>query len=64
MNFLKKSKDNKKARQDLAMICHQPSLELSTRGTKTHAPFCLIEKGKKRSNDVDKEFEISRWFCG
>jgi hypothetical protein len=44
MNFLEKSKDNKKVRKDMAMICHQPSLELSTRGTKPHALFCLKVK--------------------
>jgi hypothetical protein len=48
MNFLEKSKDNKKVRKDLAMICHWPSLELSARGTKPHAPFYLKAKeGKK-----------------
>jgi hypothetical protein len=34
MNFSEKSKDNMQARKDLAMICHQPSLHLSARGTK------------------------------
>jgi hypothetical protein len=29
------------------MICHRPSLELSARCTKTHAPFCLKAKERK-----------------
>jgi hypothetical protein len=42
MNFLEKSKDNKQARKYLAMICHRPSLHLSTRGTKPQALFCSV----------------------
>jgi hypothetical protein len=41
MNFTEKSKDNKQARKNLAMICHHPSLELSACDTKTQAPFCM-----------------------
>jgi hypothetical protein len=48
MNFPEKSKDNKKARKDLSIIFHQPSLELSARGTKPHALFCLKAKEKKK----------------
>jgi hypothetical protein len=29
------------------MICHGPSLELSTRGTNPQAPFCMKEKERK-----------------
>jgi hypothetical protein len=47
MNFLKKSKDNKQAKNVLAMICHRPSLELTARGTKPQAPFCLKAKERK-----------------
>jgi hypothetical protein len=48
MNFLKKkTKDNKKAGKDLAMIFHRPSLELTSRGTKPHAPICLKAKERK-----------------
>jgi hypothetical protein len=47
MNFLEKSKDNKQVRNDLAMICHQPSLHLSTRGTKPQAPLCMKAKERK-----------------
>jgi hypothetical protein len=46
MNFSKKSKDNKQARKDLAMICHWPSLHLTACGTKPQAPFCM--KAKER----------------
>jgi hypothetical protein len=41
LDFLEKIKDNKKARKDLAMISQWPSLELSERGTKPRALFCL-----------------------
>jgi hypothetical protein len=47
MNFLEKSKDNKQARKDLVTICHRPSLHLSARGTKPHAPFCIKAKERK-----------------
>jgi hypothetical protein len=47
MNFLEKSKDNKQARKDLAMICHRPSLHLSARGTKPLAPFYVEAKERK-----------------
>jgi hypothetical protein len=53
MNFLKKSKDNKQARKDLAMICHQPSLHLSARGTKPPTPLCI--KSKER-------IEVMTWM--
>jgi hypothetical protein len=48
MNFSEKSKDNKQARKDLAMICHQPSLHLSAHGTKPQAPFCMKVKERKK----------------
>jgi hypothetical protein len=48
MNFPEKSKDNKKMRKDLAMICHRPSPELSECGTKPHALFCLKAMKRKR----------------
>jgi hypothetical protein len=47
MNFLKKSKYNKQAGEDLAMICHQPSLHLSGHGTKPQALFCMKAKERK-----------------
>jgi hypothetical protein len=45
--FFEKSKDNKQARKDLAMIYHRPSLELTTGGTKPHALFYLKAKERK-----------------
>jgi hypothetical protein len=47
MNFLDKTKDNKKMKKDFAMIFHWPSLELSERGHKPHALFCLKVKERK-----------------
>jgi hypothetical protein len=47
MNFSEKSKDNKQVRKDLAMICHWPSLHLSSRGTKPQAQFCMKAKERK-----------------
>jgi hypothetical protein len=47
MNFSEKSKDNKQVRKDLAMIYHWPSLELSARGTKPQALFCMKAKERK-----------------
>jgi hypothetical protein len=41
MGFLGKTKDNMKARQDLAELCNRPSLELKVNGGKPHASFCL-----------------------
>jgi hypothetical protein len=42
-----KTKDNHKARRDLAQICNWPTLELDKRGSKPHAPFCSKPKEKK-----------------
>jgi hypothetical protein len=47
MNFLEKSKDNKQARKDLAMICHWPYPHLSTCGTKPQALFYMKAKERK-----------------
>jgi hypothetical protein len=47
MSFLDKTKDNHKARKDLALICNQPSLELKSRDDKPRAPFCLKARDKK-----------------
>jgi hypothetical protein len=41
MGFLGKTKDNMKARQDLAELYNRPSLELKVNGGKPHASFCL-----------------------
>jgi hypothetical protein len=47
MSFVDKTKDNNKARGDLAQICNQPTLELTDRGGKPHVPFCLKPKERK-----------------
>jgi hypothetical protein len=41
MGFSGKTKDNRKARQDLAEVCNHPSLELKVTGGKPRASFCL-----------------------
>jgi hypothetical protein len=41
MGFLGKTKENRKARQDLAKLCNHPSLELKVNGGKPHASFRL-----------------------
>jgi hypothetical protein len=46
MCFAYKTKDNHKARRDLAQICNQPTLELTDRGGKPRAPFCLKPKDR------------------
>jgi hypothetical protein len=47
MGFIDKTKDNHKARRDLAQIYNQPTLELNERGSKPHVPFCLKPKERK-----------------
>jgi hypothetical protein len=39
--FPGKTKDNMKARQDLAELCNCPSLELKVNGGKPRTSFCL-----------------------
>jgi hypothetical protein len=41
MGFPGKTKDNMKARQDLAEFSNHPSLELKVTGGKPRASFCL-----------------------
>jgi hypothetical protein len=41
MSFSGKTKDNRKAQQDLAELCDHPSLELKVNGGKPCASFCL-----------------------
>jgi hypothetical protein len=48
-----KTKDNFKARKDIADICNRPSLELNERGGKRRAPICLKVKDIK---------EVMRWI--
>jgi hypothetical protein len=60
MSFEDKTKDNHKARKDLAQLCNRPSLELKSSGGKTRAPFCL--KPKEKLLIWFKKSEISRWI--
>jgi hypothetical protein len=53
MDIMGKTKDNFKARRDIAHVCNCPSLELDERGGKPRAPFCLKVKDKK---------EVMRWI--
>jgi hypothetical protein len=53
MDITGKTKDNFKARRDIAHVYNCPSLELDVRGGKPHAPFCLKVKDKK---------EVMRWM--
>jgi hypothetical protein len=50
ISFVDKTKDNHKARKDLALLCNRPSLELKSHGGKPRAPFCL--KGRDRKEVV------------
>jgi hypothetical protein len=47
MSFTDKTKDNHKARNDLALICNRPSLELKSHDGKHRAPFCLKARDRK-----------------
>jgi hypothetical protein len=47
MSFADKTKDNHKARKDLALLCNRPSLELKSHGGKPRAPFCLKARDRK-----------------
>jgi hypothetical protein len=47
MTFADKTKDNHKARNNLAQLCNQPSLELKSSGGKPCASFCLKPKERK-----------------
>jgi hypothetical protein len=48
MAFTDKTKDNHKAKKDLAQFCNRPSLELKSSGAKPRAPFCLKPKERKQ----------------
>jgi hypothetical protein len=47
MAFADKTKNNQKARKDLAQLCNWPSLELKSSSGKPHVPFCLKPKERK-----------------
>jgi hypothetical protein len=53
MDIMGKTKNNFKARIDIAHVCSHPSLELDERGGKPHASFCLKVKDRK---------EVMRWI--
>jgi hypothetical protein len=53
MGFPSKTKDNMKARQDLAELCNCPSLELKVNGGKSCASFYLKPQQRK---------EVMRWM--
>jgi hypothetical protein len=54
MSFTYKTKDNHKARKDLALICNRPSLELKPHDGKPRAPFCLKARDRKSIDLVKK----------
>jgi hypothetical protein len=47
LTFTDKTKDNHKARKDLAQLCNRPSLELKSSSGKPRASFCLKLKKRK-----------------
>jgi hypothetical protein len=53
LDFSDKTKDNVKARRDMAKICNRPTLELTPSGGKPRAPFCVKPKDRK---------ELFRWM--
>ena len=52
MHF-EKTKDNLKARKDLAMLCDRPTQVLNDNSKPPHALFCLTSKDK---------IEVMRWM--
>jgi hypothetical protein len=48
LNITDKTKDNPKARKDLALICRRPTLEIGENQKKPRAPFSLKPKRKKQ----------------
>jgi hypothetical protein len=48
MSFTDKTKDNHKARKDLALLYNRSSLELKSRSGKPRAPFCLKLETKNK----------------
>jgi hypothetical protein len=47
MSFTHKTKDNHKAKKDLALLCNRPTLELKSHGGKPRAPFSLKARDRK-----------------
>jgi hypothetical protein len=48
MNITDKTKDNPKARKDLALICRRPTMEIGENKKKPRAPFSIKPKRKKQ----------------
>jgi hypothetical protein len=55
MGFWGKTKDNRKAQQDLVELCNNPSVELKVNGGKSRTSFCLKPQQRK---------EVMRWMKG
>jgi hypothetical protein len=55
MGFPSKTKDNRKARQDLTELCNRPSLQLKVNGGKSCASLCLKSQQRK---------EVMWWMKG
>ena len=58
-----KSKDNPKARVDLATLCDRPNLEMRPPATgkqwrRHRAPVCLENRSKEGSTSMDQEFNV------
>jgi hypothetical protein len=62
MGFPSKTKDNMKARQDLAELCNHPSLEIKVNGGKSCTSFCLKPQQRKEVMQWDEGAEIPRWL--
>jgi hypothetical protein len=62
MSFVDMTKDNHKARKDLALICNRPSLELKSRDGKPRAPLCLKARNRKELLIWLKKSKIPRWL--
>jgi hypothetical protein len=55
LNITNKTKDNPKARKDVALICSRPTLEMGESKKKPHAPYILKPKRNK---------EFMEWLKG
>ena len=62
MNFMDKTKDNIKVREDLAAIYDRPSPDLNDKGRKPHAPFCLKPTQKREVMQWLKNLKFSDGF--
>jgi hypothetical protein len=61
MDIRGKTKDNFKARRDIADVFNHSSLVLDKRGGKPCAPFVLKIKDRK-SDEMDEKIKIPRWL--